>query len=361
MSDVTEERASEEAERAEQYVKAVHEAVIPKPEFSSIDNPANTEGQTSDYGFTYELPERPDPPPIPNGWFSITASADLAAGEIKSVIAVGRELVVLRTEAGVATVMDAHCPHLGAHLGGGWMTGEDINCPYHGWKFDTDGTCVEIPYSDARIPSRACVPSYEVREQDGFVYFWYHTGGKAPQYEIPRVSEADDPQWSAAHVWQFEMKAALGEMAENNVDYAHLHYVHRRPNIPNDTSRFIPNGYFSEVVESLPEGPDFVRYTYGPGIALLRITDLMTIYATTTPIDRHHARLNWHFFFPRNVEHVAEEMIDGVTGEFGILADIPIWRDKVYRNRPILVKGDGNIAEFRQWYSQFYEDSNWDG
>ena len=39
----------------------------------------------------------------------------------------------------------------------------------------------------------------------------------------------------------------------------------------------------------------------------------------------------------------------------GLQADVPIWRDKIYRERPVLVKGDGPIAEFRRWYQQFYK------
>jgi phage tail protein X len=44
-----------------------------------------------------------------------------------------------------------------------------------------------------------------------------------------------------------------------------------------------------------------------------------------------------------------------VTGKHGLSADIPIWRDKIYLERPLLIKGDGAIVEFRRWYSQFYE------
>jgi hypothetical protein len=52
---------------------------------------------------------------------------------------------------------------------------------------------------------------------------------------------------------------------------------------------------------------------------------------------------------------VADEIIDGVTGAHGLQADVPIWRDKIFRDRPLLVKGDGPVTEFRRWYGQFYE------
>ena len=61
----------------------------------------------------------------------------------------GEHFVVFRTEKGVASVLDAYCPHLGAHLGiGSRVVGDCIECPFHGWKFrGEDGQCMAIPYS----------------------------------------------------------------------------------------------------------------------------------------------------------------------------------------------------------------------
>ena len=125
--------------------------------------------------------------------------------------------------------------------------------------------------------------------------------------------------------------------------------------VPDDTSTFTTDGPFSTVIELLPDGTEFYRHTWGPGIAVLRVPNLMTVFTTTTPIDRRHCRLNWHFHFKGRIEDMADELINGVTGDFGLLADVPIWRDKIFLENPILVKADGNIAEFRRWYSQFYE------
>ena len=80
--------------------------------------------------------------------------------------------------------------------------------------------------------------------------------------------------------------------------------------------------------------------------------------ATTTPIDRGTCRLRWHFFFPDAMAGMAEALNDGVTGEYGLQADVPIWRDKAYWEQPVLVKGDGDIVGFRRWYSQFYDDAS---
>ncbi|WP_334141046.1 aromatic ring-hydroxylating dioxygenase subunit alpha [Rhabdothermincola sp.] len=301
------------------------------------------------------LPPRSHVLPVPNGWYAIVASDELAEGDLVSIRLVDRELVVARDELGRASVLDAHCPHMGAHLGGGRVVGERVKCPYHGWEFGADGRCVRIPYSDSRIPSRARVRSYPVHEADGLVYFWYHAADAPPNFEIPAVPEASDPSWSEAYPWRFELVAALQEMAENNVDYAHFRYVHGKDVIPRDISAFHFDGPCSWVEESLGDGVSFIRHSYGPGVAILRFPSLMTIVAATTPIDRGNCRLLWHFYFPRELEAAAEDLIVQVTGPYGLQADVPIWRDLSYRERPVLVKGDGPIAEFRRWYAQFYE------
>ncbi len=304
----------------------------------------------------YELEPRPEPPPVPNGWYALAGSDDLVVGDVRPVIAAARELVMFRGHDGAAHVLDAHCPHMGAHLGGGEVQGDTLACPYHGWRFAGGGNCVEIPYSDARIPSRACVRSYPTREVCGMVLFWYHAGGAEPDYEVPSFDEVDDPAWTDAFLYTGELVASLQDMAENNVDYTHFHFVHGRAALDDSTSAFTTDGPFSTVVERFDsEGLVFTRYTYGPGVALLRVPGLMTVFTTTTPIDRRHVRLRWHFHLPIELADAAEGIMDGVTGEHGLGADLPIWRDKIFRERPLLVKGDGPIAEFRRWYSQFYE------
>ena len=80
--------------------------------------------------------------PIPFGWYAVSLSHELAVGEVKPVEYFNRELVVFRTEGGEAKVLDAYCPHLGAHLGhGGTVKGESIACPFHGWQFNGEGEC----------------------------------------------------------------------------------------------------------------------------------------------------------------------------------------------------------------------------
>ena len=84
------------------------------------------------------LPKRGDYPfPIPSGWFRVAFSGELEKGEVKSLQYFGEEQVLFVSESGAVQLFEAHCPHLGAHLGrGGSVEGEMLRCPFHGWGFD---------------------------------------------------------------------------------------------------------------------------------------------------------------------------------------------------------------------------------
>ena len=58
------------------------------------------------------MPKQEFPFPMPNGWFCITRSHELKAGEVKSLKFCEKEVVAFRTENGTPTVLDAFCPHL---------------------------------------------------------------------------------------------------------------------------------------------------------------------------------------------------------------------------------------------------------
>ncbi|MGH7634770.1 MAG: Rieske 2Fe-2S domain-containing protein, partial [Gemmatimonadaceae bacterium] len=63
-------------------------------------------------------------PPFPSGWYALSLSRDLQRGDVRPITFAGREIVLFRTAAGIAGALDAHCPHLGAHMGyGGTVQG----------------------------------------------------------------------------------------------------------------------------------------------------------------------------------------------------------------------------------------------
>src|SRR5689334_7302007 len=85
---------------------------------------------------------------LPRGWFVV---ADSAAVEKRpySTRCFGEDVVLFRAQSGAVAMLEAYCPHMGTHLGrsqashvvtsGRHIDGDDIRCPFHGWRFGLDG------------------------------------------------------------------------------------------------------------------------------------------------------------------------------------------------------------------------------
>ena len=134
--------------------------------------------------------------PIPYGWYAVSYSDELAVGEVKPLYFFGRDLVLFRTESGQAVLLDAFCPHLGAHLGhGGEVHGESIACPFHGWQFNGAGMCTSVPYANnmpSRVKDKPCIQGYPVTEVNRTIFAWYHPRNVAPLFEVDVVPQLNE-------------------------------------------------------------------------------------------------------------------------------------------------------------------------
>lgn len=291
------------------------------------------------------------PFPVPNGWFIVAPADELANGEVRALHYFGRDLVLYRTADGVPRLLDAHCPHLGAHLAvGGRVEGDCIRCPFHGWKFDgADGRCAEIPYGDMKkIPSRAHARAYPTLERNHMIWAWYHAEGGQPFYDVPEVPEFSDDEWTPIDVRTFELRSAAQDMAENNVDFAHFQFVHGTDGIPED--EMITDGTYKRTVSM---GGAFIREGYGLGLGVLRVQDYVTFLSSTTPIDDENVEVRWIFTSPKGIgAAAAAAAVDSFCA--GVSQDIPIWENKLYRDPPIITKSEKLILEHRRWSRQFY-------
>ncbi|KAL1453529.1 hypothetical protein MTO96_000704 [Rhipicephalus appendiculatus] len=168
------------------------------------------------------------PPVFPNGWVPLLESADLQVNEVKPVTAIGEDFVVFRTEDGVAHVLDAYCPHLGAHLGVmGRVMGDCIVCPFHGWRFQGDtGACTHVPYA-SKVPTFAKVKTWTSVEKYGLIFVWYHAEGEEPEWSIDDFSELSSGVFKQMTRYETKSQGHVEDIAENVADTAHLNCVHK--------------------------------------------------------------------------------------------------------------------------------------
>lgn len=299
-------------------------------------------------------------PEFPMGWYSVERSHQLAVGEVKPVQAFDRELVLYRTRSGEAVLQDAFCPHLGAHLGHkGRVIGESIRCPFHGWRYGTDGQCVEIPYCD-EIPERARLRTWHVEEKNGEVYVWFHPENTSPEWGLPDLPELGDPNWTAPRYTEHLVPAHVQDICENSCDPVHFQFVHKQMAVPESTVTIDDDGRTMHLHSEMAKA-DYPSHlhaiTYSPGFALVRTTygpnAEMIMYNSAQPINRNETRMRWTLLVRRELEDaVGDDVMSGIIE--GLNDDYPIWANKVHKHRPVFCKEDKTLVLFRKWVRQFY-------
>jgi nitrite reductase/ring-hydroxylating ferredoxin subunit len=306
--------------------------------------------------------------PFPRGWYQAAFAHDLAPGDVLPLRMLGRDLVLWRDSAGAPHVFDAFCAHLGAHLGyGGRVEGNDLRCPFHAWKYDGSGACVEIPYS-AKGLGRARVRSHPVMERNGMLLWWWDPQAGEPDWEVPEVAEWADPRWSDGyvhtHCWTIHSR--WREIAENGVDLTHFHYLHGVAALPEldgyraagPVWRSRTRHRFDTPVGQRPGSFDFELH--GPGLGWQRFTIdgvAEVLFAISiSQIDADVVTNRFSFMVPKHpAGSIAAKMTDRLVQEIidQVNDDVPIWEHKVIKDPPMLARGDGPIMAFRRWTQQF--------
>ncbi len=309
------------------------------------------------------------PFPVPYGWFQVAWPSELEPGHAIPKYYFGEHLVLWREHSGAFHLQDAFCPHLGAHLGhGGFVVEDQLECPFHGWRFNDEGANTCIPYSE-RINKKAKLRTYPTIERNGLVMSWYHPDPEVePMWEIPIVPEYNaESGFSPVQTRQYTVQAAWQELAENGADPAHFRYVHQTEVVP-EVEEYIVDGPRTTMLSSqkfptprgVVEGRIDVQ-NFGPGFALTKFSGIVDTFllGCNTPIDADTCEL--HFTF--TVAQIGDDNTTSTVGDAfvaevdkQVLEDGPIWEHKAHLVRPALADTDGPIMKFRKWASQFYAE-----
>ena len=307
------------------------------------------------------------PFPIPSGWFAVAFSSELEPGEVKPVRYFDRELVLFRTSDGTAHLLDAFCPHLGAHLGhGGCLKNDRLVCPFHAWEFSAEGQCEHVPYA-TKQPKKADIDRWLVQEKNGMILAWHDLAGRAPFFEVPAIPEFADDAWTDIRTREWTVRSCNQEMAENQVDAAHFQFLHGSTKMPEtNCERRGPELITrSTTGMSTPAGPvdgSLEVHAWGFGFTTTRFNGIVEtlLMSSASPIDADHVHLRFAF--------MVRKIGKGITGGVGkafmaevsrqLEQDIPVWENKIYIDPPVLCDGDGPIGIFRLWSRQFYPSAD---
>jgi len=157
-------------------------------------------------------------------WYVVAESTDVSTSAV-AVRLLGEDLVIWRGPGDCIIAAPDRCPHREAPLSAGRVTDGCLECPYHGWTFGKEGTCVLVPSAGAgrRVPPTSHLRTIHATERYGLV--WLCLG--EPNARIPELAADDDAAYrrinSGVDVW----RTSVTRMTDNFLDISHFPYVHR--------------------------------------------------------------------------------------------------------------------------------------
>src|SRR5579859_1497922 len=137
----------------------------------------------------------------------------------------GEDLVAFRTTSGRPAVLDTWCPHRNANLFWGRNEEDGLRCVYHGWKFDADGGCVDMPNEPprSRFAEKIRQPAYPAVDRGGVV--WVYMGPPELTPSIPELEWTLVPE-SHRNVSKRIQACNWLQNLEGEVDSSHANFLH---------------------------------------------------------------------------------------------------------------------------------------
>ncbi len=161
-----------------------------------------------------------------NFWYAVEFSNEID-NKPQLIQIFDHSLILYRTSDGQIQAMNNTCIHRGAALVNGWVDGDCIVCPYHGWQYQPDGTCVKIPshLPEMTIPKQAKMTTYPVQEKYGWIWLFLGDGDPLQLPPIPAFPAVEDLGLRAIQ-GEFNWNANYERVLENGLDFAHAPFVH---------------------------------------------------------------------------------------------------------------------------------------
>jgi phenylpropionate dioxygenase-like ring-hydroxylating dioxygenase large terminal subunit len=325
---------------------------------------------------------------IPNQWYAVLESHEIKKGKVVGVARMGENLVVWRNSQGVVSIMSDRCPHRGVALSVGKLIGDRIQCPFHGFEYDSTGSCKLVPANGRAFepPKALRVNTYPTQEAHDFIYIWWGD----PRDEYPPLpwfeSIPDTMVYSALKDhWANHYSRAI----ENQLDVVHLPFIHH--NTIGRGNRTLVNGPIAteenhwpgdhlinlwvynekddgqkpKKASELPK-PDrrpFLQFRYG-NLWQNWIADNLRIILAFAPIDNENTMMYLRYYHTMRIPVLRQ-----LYGWLGSLGNFIIERQDrgvVITQRPhrpdlgtgeILIPGDNPVVLYRKIRRTLIEES----
>ncbi len=141
------------------------------------------------------------------------------------------DLVVFRDRSGSYGVVENRCGHRGVALYYGFVEKDGLRCPYHGWKYDRTGQCIETPFEpeDSPICGEVRIKSYPVQVLAGLIFIYM---GPDPERAplLPRWDVLVREDGKRRIQIRPPIRCNWLQVQENTADVTHTYYLHGHMN-----------------------------------------------------------------------------------------------------------------------------------
>ena len=180
-------------------------------------------------------PENPDPEALTEDspflalrgtWQPVLNSSALGCSCVAGATLMNENLVIARFQDGELLAAQNACPHKGFDLSKSRICGKELQCAYHGWRFDHSGACQDIP-SLVNPPANKLeisrLKTFAVCERYGMVWVRLSDQEIAP---LPDVPEFEDPAWTFVVASPMLFRSGFRREIENYLDMSHFAFAH---------------------------------------------------------------------------------------------------------------------------------------
>ena len=253
-------------------------------------------------------------------WIPAAMSHEVEAnGPPLRLMLLGEQLVAFRNSEGEVGILDHHCPHRNASLFFGRNEEGGLRCIYHGWKFATDGRCLDManvpPHQDFKGKIRA--KAYKTVERNGLIWAFM---GKGEPPALPQIEATLLPEAQASFNWM-QRSCNWLQVLEADLDTSHTDFLHggartEKVYAPDDPRRF---GAINRAPEYEVREADWGTM-YGafrpadPGETYWRIAHFMFPFWTITPSGPFGRHLYARAWVPMDDTHTMSLRIIGNAG-----------------------------------------------
>lgn len=245
-------------------------------------------------------------------WIPACRGTELVAdGSPLRLMLLGEKLIGFRDSSGRVGIMDHRCPHRCASLFLGRNEEDGLRCTYHGWKFDVEGRCVDMPSvapsQDFKHKVRA--HAYKTVERNGMVWVYMGPNQDAPP-PLTRIEATLLPE-SEVDISFMQRHCNWMQALEGDIDTSHfgfLHVGHLDPdNVPEGHPLQHTAGDRAPMyhVKDAPWGTTYGAYrTVRPGTTYWRFANYMFPFFTQTPQGPFAHNIQARAWVPMDDEHV---------------------------------------------------------